>query len=172
MVLVPKFTDGKDGVTADWRDVREPFKGEDEKTHTLFFKTKGGKTTLWVASTPKTIAEFVKELEPNIKDKRDQKAFDKSEELVKKIEKRKVDETNGDQDQELRKARDIESMMKALTKYVSVLFGVKSNEKLPESEILHPEKYEKGPDSMGKIMLCQCLDKKWTKRIYSYREKT
>ncbi len=131
----------------DWDDVKVPFKGEDEHTHTLYFEGRGGKTVLMVASTPTTFSDFIADIKPEKEDERTEKAKRDAIRIAANIDKRKNDPTGGDKIKEDKKEKDIEKMTKELSKYVGILFGIDQQGGLPESEIKHiPE------DINGSIM--------------------
>ena len=123
----------------DWKDVREPFKADDGNTHTLFFKTKGGKTVLMVASTPQNFEDFVDGIKVKELDERTSEAKEKAKHLAKKIDSRKKDKTGGKTAIEKKKEQDIERMTEELSKYAAILFGI-DKEGLPESKIKHLSK--------------------------------
>ena len=122
--------------SGSFEDIRESFKGDDKKTHTLYFTTQSGKTVLMVASIPTNFRDFIATIKPENKDERTKKAKEKATALANKIDQRKNDKTNGETAEENKKAHDISVMTKALSKYAGILFGY-DKEGLPKSEIKH-----------------------------------
>ncbi|GGG26311.1 hypothetical protein GCM10011344_28770 [Dokdonia pacifica] len=148
---------GKEGEQ-DWDDVRVPFQTEDEKTHTLYFDEKGSETVLMVASNPQTFKAFINEVKIDNDDERLRKAHAKAKSIAGNIDERKKDRVGDDKAKKAKKERDIKSMVKALSKYVAVLFGIDENG-LPTTEVLHNSETIGGA-LMGTRMYAKILTKK------------
>ncbi|MEO4006958.1 hypothetical protein [Flavobacterium sp. CAU 1735] len=148
--------------THGWDDVRVPFKAVDNHDHTLYFEGRGGKTVLIVASTPKTFSDFIADIKPEAADERTKKAKERAIQIAADIDKRKNDPTGGDKDREDKKERDIESMTKALSKFVGILFGIDQQGGLPESQIKHISDTING-GVMGTAMRAEILTRKGIK---------
>ncbi len=133
-----------------WWEAKKKFKGDDGKSHKLFFKGSGKNTTLMVASEPKNYLDFVRKIKIPKGNKGALNVKINAKSLANEIdiEVKKSPNKKGDSEKQKeinakKKKERVNKMLSELAPMTAILFGIQEGE-LPKSKIVYNGRTSEG----------------------------
>lgn len=149
----------------EWWRVKKKFRGQDDKTHTLYFEGNESNPILTVASNPTPFTTFISSVvigeDPNGEK---QKAKDEAVQIASSIDTTKRAPLEGTTEEAKNKSRQdkkekLEGLLSDLSKRAEKLFGLDVSE-LPTTKIFKQDATTKGDDTVGTEMIAEPLTQK------------
>lgn len=149
----------------EWWRVKKKFRGQDDKTHTLYFEGNESNPILTVASNPTPFTTFISSVvigeDPNGEK---QKAKDEAVQIASSIDTTKRAPLEGTTEEAKNKSRldkkeKLEALLLDLSKRAEKVFGLDVSE-LPTTKIFKQDATTKGDDTVGTEMIAEPLTQK------------
>ncbi|UBZ10420.1 DUF4157 domain-containing protein [Leeuwenhoekiella palythoae] len=149
----------------EWWRVKKKFRGQDDKTHTLYFEGNESNPVLTVASNPTPFTSFISSVVIGEDPKGEkQKAKDEAVQIATEIDTTKRAPLEGSTEEAKNKSRQdkkekLEGLLSDLSKRAEKLFGLDVSE-LPTTKIFKQDATTKGEDTVGTEMIAEPLTQK------------